>query len=318
MCNGGSESYIRAARSLWTETRVSRPATRPTPAQTDMPDIVFFNGSYLDRDQVRISPDDRGFLFADGIYEVVRFYGGRPFELQAHLARMVNGLRSLRIDGVDADMVETMVPELLNRNGLSGSDALLYLQITRGVAPRVHHFPDEQTEPTVFASVRAFSPSVDPAVGAAVITAPDHRWTRCDIKTVALLPNCMAAQEAHERGAVEAVLVRDGVALEGTRSSFFGVIDGEVRTAPRTNYILPSVTRAVTLELCREDGIPFDERPILLEELEIADELFLVGTTTEILPVIQLDGRNVQDGRPGPVALRLAELFRARTESGAP
>ena len=138
-----------------------------------------------------------------------------------------------------------------------------------------------------------------------------------DIKTVALLPNCMAAQDAHERGAVEAVLVRDGVALEGTRSSFFGVIDGEVRTAPRTNYILPSVTRAVTLELCREDGIPFDERPILLEELEIADELFLVGTTTEILPIIQLDGRNVQDGRPGPVALRLAELFRARTESGA-
>jgi D-alanine transaminase len=168
----------------------------------------------------------------------------------------------------------------------------------------------------VFASVRAFSSSVDPTVGAAVITAPDHRWTRCDIKTIALLPNCMAAQDAHERGAVEAVLVRDGVALEGTRSSFFGVIDGEVRTAPRTNYILPSVTRAVTLELCRENGIPCDERPILLEELDGADELFLSGTTTEILPIVQIDGRKVQDGLPGPVALRLAELFRARTESG--
>ena len=184
-----------------------------------MPDIVFFNGSYLDRDQVRISPDDRGFLFADGIYEVVRFYGGRPFELQAHLARMVDGLRSLRIEGVEAGTIETVVSELRDRNGLSDSDALLYLQITRGVAPRVHHFPDEKTEPTVFASIRAFSPSVDPTVGAAVITAPDHRWTRCDIKSVALLPNCMASQDAHEAGAIEAVLVRDGVALEGTRSS---------------------------------------------------------------------------------------------------
>ena len=282
-----------------------------------MPDIVFFNGSYLDRDQVRISPDDRGFLFADGIYEVVRFYGGRPFELQAHLARMVDGLRSLRIDGVEAGTIESVVSGLRDRNGLSDSDALLYLQITRGVAPRVHHFPDEKTEPTVFASIRAFSPSVDPAVGAAVITAPDHRWTRCDIKSVALLPNCMASQDAHEAGAIEAVLVRDGVALEGTRSSFFGVVDGEVRTAPRSNYILPSVTRAVTLQLCREHGIPCDERPILLEELEVADELFLVGTTTEILPIIQVDGRKVRDGRPGPVALRLAELFRARTGAGA-
>jgi D-alanine transaminase len=282
-----------------------------------MPDIVFFNGSYLDRDQVRISPDDRGFLFADGIYEVVRFYGGRPFELPAHLARMVDGLRSLQIDGVEASMVQTVCSELIARNELSGSDALLYLQITRGVAPRVHHYPDEQTEPTVYATVRPFTSPVDPTVGVPVITAPDHRWTRCDIKTVALLPNCMAAQEAHERGAFEAVLVRDGVALEGTKSSFFGVIDGEVRTAPRSNYILPSVTRAVTLELCREHGIPCDERPILLEELDGADELFLSGTTAEILPIIQVDGRQVRDGRPGPIALRLAKLFRARTESAS-
>jgi len=282
-----------------------------------MSDIVFFNGSYLDRDQVRISPDDRGFLFADGIYEVVRFYGGQPFELQAHLARMVNGLRSMRIEGVEESMVETLASELVARNGLSDSDALLYLQITRGVAPRVHHFPDAQVQPTVFASIRPFTSSVDPSVGVPVITSPDHRWTRCDIKSIALLPNCMAAQDAHERGAFEAVLVRDGVALEGTRSSFFGVIDGKVRTAPRSNYILPSITRAVTLELCRENTIPCDERPILLEELDGADELFLSGTTTEILPIIEVDGRKVGDGIPGPIALRLAELFRARVESGS-
>ncbi len=285
--------------------------------RTIMSDIVFFNGAYLQRDEVRISPDDRGFLFADGIYEVVRFYRGKPFELAAHSTRMVDGLGSLRIRGVDASAVERLALELIVRNGLSDSDALLYLQITRGVAPRVHHFPDPEVEPTVFALVRAFRSSVDPAVGVPVITAPDHRWTRCDIKTVALLPNCMAAQEAHEREAYEAVLVRDGVALEGTRSSFFAVVDGEVRTAPRSNYILPSVTRAVTLELCREHGIPCDEKPILIEELERADELFLAGTTTEILPIVRVDDREVGDGRPGPIALQLARLFRVRTEAAS-
>jgi D-alanine transaminase len=125
----------------------------------------------------------------------------------------------------------------------------------------------------------------------------------------------MAAQDAHERGAYEAVLVRDGVALEGTRSSFFAVVDGEVRTAPRNNYILPSVTRAVALELCREHDIPCAETPILVEELERADELFLAGTTTEILPIVRVDDRQVGDGRPGPVARRLADLFGDRTGS---
>ncbi len=280
-----------------------------------MSDIAYFNGSYLDRSEVRISPDDRGFLFADGIYEVIRFYGGRPFEIGAHLARLADGLRALRIQGVDAGSIGTVCLELRDRNGLEDSDAVLYLQVTRGAAARVHRFPEGEVEPTVYATIRSFASSTDPAVGATVVTAPDHRWTRCDIKSVSLLPNCMAAQEAHERGAFEAVLVRDGVALEGTRSSFFAVIDGEVRTAPRSTYILPSVTRAVALELCREGGIPFDERPVLLEEARAADELFLAGTTTEILPVVRMDGRPVGSGAPGPIALRLAELFRERARA---
>lgn len=280
-----------------------------------MPDTVFFNGAYLEREQVRISPDDRGFLFADGIYEVVRYYGGRPFELGAHIQRMRDGLSALRIEGVDPDAIPGIGTELLARNGLESSDAILYLQVTRGAAPRVHHFPDSPVEPTLFVTVRAFTPSVDPSVGIGVITAPDHRWTRCDIKSVSLLPNCMAAQDAHERGAYEAVLVRDGVALEGTRSSFLAVIDGEVRTAPKSNYILPGVTRAVALELCAEAEIPFAERPVLLEEMLGADELFLAGTTTEILPIVEVDGSPVGPGRPGPIASRLADLFRARTES---
>jgi D-alanine transaminase len=280
-----------------------------------MADIVFFNGSYIPRHEVRISPDDRGFLFADGIYEVVRYYRGRPFGLRQHVERMRNGLRSLRIEGAEPDRMPDIFDELIRRNGLTASDAVLYLQITRGAAPRTHHFPDESVEPTVYVTVRPFSSSVDPEAGVAVITAPDHRWTRCDIKSVALLPNCMAAQEAHERGAYEAVLIRDGVALEGTRTSFFAVIGGEVRTAPLSNYILPSVSRAVALELCREAGLPCAELPVLLEDLGRAEELFLAGTTTEILPIVELDGRAINGGTPGPVTRRLVEMFRARVEA---
>ena len=280
-----------------------------------MPDTVYFNGSYIPRDEVRISPDDRGFLFADGIYEVVRYYRGRPFGLKQHVERMRDGLSALRIRGVEPDRMPGIFDELIRRNGLEAGDAVLYLQVTRGAAPRIHHFPDGPVEPTVFVAVRPFASTVDPAVGVSAITAPDHRWTRCDIKSVSLLPNCMAAQEAHERGAYEAVLVRDGVALEGTRTSFFAVVDGEVRTAPLSNYILPSVSRGIALELCREAGVPCAELPVLLEELHRAEELFLAGTTTEILPIVELDGRTVGDGKPGPVSLRLVDLFRKRVEA---
>jgi D-alanine transaminase len=275
-----------------------------------MAETVYFNGSYVRKDEVRISPDDRGFLFSDGIYEVVRSYFGRPFELEAHLGRMTDGLAALRIRGVDAGTIGKVFLELLDRNGLRDSDAILYAQVTRGAAPRTHHFPSPDVPPTVYAAARAFTASVDPAEGVAAITAPDHRWTRCDIKSVSLLANCLAAQQAREEGAYEAILVRDGVALEGTHSCFFAVIDGVVRTSPRSNYILPSVTRAVVLRLCRENGIEADERPVLLEECRRADELFLAATTAEVMPIVRLDGSDVGPGRPGPVTLRLVSLFR--------
>jgi D-alanine transaminase len=219
------------------------------------------------------------------------------------------GLEAMRIRGIDPETVAGLPDALLARNGLEGRDAVFYLQITRGVATRTHWFPDPAPEPTVYAAARAFTPSSDPAAGCSVITRPDHRWTRCDIKSVALLPNCMAAEDARSAGAYEAVLVRDGVALEGTRSNLFAVIDGVVRTAPLSNYILPGITRGVVLELCRSHAIPCLERPILLEELEAAEEVFLAGTTTEVLGVVEIDGRPVGAGAPGPVTLRIAELF---------
>jgi D-alanine transaminase len=277
-----------------------------------MPPIVYLNGSYLEKDQAHISPDDRGFLFGDGIYDVGRAYGGKFFALDRHLKRMADGLAALRIQGIDARDLEPVCHELLERNGLAQDDAIVYLQVTRGAAPRIHAFPDPAVKPTVYATVSPFKPKGDQSVGVGVITAPDLRWTRCDIKSVALLANCLAAQAAREGGVPEAVLLRDGVALEGTHTSFFGVIDGVVRTAPLSNYILPSITRAVVLEICQEAAIPHREFPVLQHELGTADELFLAGTTMEVMPIVTVDGRAVADGKPGPVSKRLLELFRKK------
>lgn len=280
-----------------------------------MSDVVFFNGSYAPKGEVSISPDDRGFLLSDGIYEVVRVYHGAPFEMQAHVDRLADGLAALRIEGADARRLPEVTDELIRRNGLENEDACVYVQITRGAAPRTHHFPDVAVEPTYYAAAWGFTPTTDPEVGVEVVTSPDHRWTRCDVKSVSLLGNVLAAQEAHEAGAYEAILVRDGVALEGTRTSLFGVVDGVVRTAPLSNYILPSVTRAVAIDLAREADIPVDERPLLLAEFRAADELFLAGTTTEIMPIVRVDGQPVGGGRPGPITGELARRFAGRVAS---
>jgi D-alanine transaminase len=276
-----------------------------------MAPIVYFNGAYVSKDDVRISPDDRGFLFADGLYEVARSYDGRLFELEAHMARLAAGLAALEIHGVDVAAVTRAFPELVRRNDLTTSDATVYLQVTRGAAPRVHAFPDPAVPPTVYAEARRLLPRADPARGVAIITEPDVRWARCDIKSVALLPNCLANQKARAAGAIEAVLIKDGVAIEGTTSAFLAVFGGEVRTAPNSNYILPSVSRDVALRLCRREGIPVRETPVFAHELAAADELFLASTTLEVMPIVQVDGRPVRDGRPGPVATRLNALFHA-------
>ena len=278
-----------------------------------MSPIVYFNGAYIPKDEVRISPDDRGFLFADGVYEVVRSYGGRLFGLESHLARLSTGLRALAIDGVDVPGLGQVFRELFRRNDLATADATVYLQITRGAAPRTHAFPDPAPAPTVYSEAKKFAPRGDPAVGVGVITVPDTRWARCDIKTVGLLPNCLANQRARSAGATEAVFVRDGVAIEATASSFFAVVDGEVRTAPASNYILPSISRSVVLRLCREHGIAHAETPVFLYDLERATEVFLAGTTLEVMPVVRVDARAIAGGKPGPITRRLHELFRMET-----
>jgi D-alanine transaminase len=271
--------------------------------------IAFFNGIFVPKDDVRVTPDDRGFLFGDGVYEVARTYGGKLFALDRHLARLRYSLDQLRIQGVELEKLPDVFRELLTRNKLESKDAVVYLQVTRGSALRTHAFPDSPVSPTVYGFAAAIVPKFDPQKGVAAITVADTRWARCDIKSVSLVANCLANQQAVEAGAFEAIFVRDGVALEGSHTSFFAVIGGEVRTAPLTNYVLPSVTRRLVVELCASHGMAVRETPIFQHELNQADELFLAGTTTEVLPVVKLDGHPVRGGRPGPVTNRLRELF---------
>ena len=274
-----------------------------------MSSIVYFNGEFLPKEQVHVSPDDRGFLFGDGVYDVTLTYGGRLFRIDDHLQRMANGLKALEITGIDVDGLGTVGKELIKRNNLDSYSQALYLQVTRGVARRTHHFPTTDIPPTVYATISPFARKGDPEHGAPIITVPDVRWSRCDIKSICLLPNCLANQKAKEQGAHEAFFVRDGAVLEGAASSFFAVFDGVVSTPPLTNYVLPGVTRKVVLELCAKHEIPTRLESVFQQHLLDADELFIAGTTTEVVPVTAVDGIPVGDGKPGPVARKISELF---------
>lgn len=274
--------------------------------------LIYLNGSYLPASEARIPVEDRGFLFADGVYEVVRILGGRPHLMREHLERMGVGLGELRIDFDGVWGLEEVAARLIEENRLGETDATLYLQVTRGTAPRRHAFPSPRTPATVLAFAREFTPH--PAEhyddGVATITVPETRWARCDIKSIALLANVLANQRAKESGAYEALFVRDGVVLEGSQSNLFAVRDGVLLTYPRCNYILPGITRALVMELATGLGIPTREAPIYFSELDRVDELFLTGTTTEVMPVVRVDGRVIGDGAPGPVTRRLLQEYR--------
>ena len=278
--------------------------------------VVYLNGEFLPRAAARVSVDDRGFLFGDGAYEVTRVVDGRLFEAERHRRRLARTLDGLQIDrsGIDLEALDRAAERLLAENGLLEGEATVYVQVTRGAAvPRTHHFPPAGTRPTVYAAATRFVPPTKLRErGASVITVPDIRWSRCDLKTVNLLPNALAKQAAVAAGADEAIFVRDGVLMEGSHSNLFAVVDGELRTAPATNYILPGITRDVVLELARGAGIAVREYPLLHAELPRAAELFLTSTTSDVLPVVRIDGATVGAGAPGPVTRRLYEAFALR------
>ena len=277
---------------------------------------VYLNGEYLPKDEAKISVDDRGFLLADGVYEVTCFYEGVPFYQDRHLARLRRGLEWMRIP-FDARVMDEVSSQLIAHNALeSASTSLVYMQITRGVAPRTHYFPKEPVTPTVYAFAKAWDRPVPERwnQGFSAQTVTDRRWGRVDIKTICLLPNVLAFQEALDAGADDAILVKDGVALEGAHQNFWGVFGGTVVTHPVTQIILPGITRGVVLEVARDQGIPVEERPIQVEELARADELFFTGTTGEVRSCVKVDGRAVGKGGVGPVTRALSEGFMKRVE----
>ena len=278
---------------------------------------VYLNGEFLPKDRATISADDRGFLLSDGIYEVTPAYRGRLFRIEQHMRRLRHGLDALRIEYDSAGLPE-MHADLIAANSLDTEDvAIVYLQITRGAAPRTHHFPPEGTPPTVYAFAQAYHrpASARWARGYEAVTVPDDRWARVDIKSIGLLPNVLAQQAAAEAGVADALLVKDGVALEGSHNNLFAVFDGVVTTHPATHQILHGVTRAYVIELAKGQGLPVEERPVTLEEIRAADEIFFTGTTTEVRPTVRLDDQPVGSGKVGPVARALYEAFQAGTQA---
>ena len=279
----------------------------------DPKDIVYINGTFLQRREARVSVEDRGFVFGDGVYEVLRAINGRLFATRFHNDRLKRSLEGVRINLAKGDSPAGFVDigrQLLKENDLTRGEATLYMQVTRGATTRAHNFPPPDIAPTVYISVARFTPYAELAqTGASAISHPDLRWARCDLKTLNLLPNILASQTAKEQGAFEAMLIRDGVVTEGTRTNFFGVVNGSLRTHPSDNHILPGITRSVLRDLARDLSIGVDETPILVSEIPKLSELFLTGTTTDVMPVVKLDDKPVGGGRPGELTRRLQRVL---------
>jgi D-alanine transaminase len=288
---------------------------------------VYLNGSYADRSTARVSVEDRGFIFGDGCYEVWRAVNGTLFEFERHRSRLEHGLRELEIARpaeLESAALRTIAERLLDGNGARDGNATFYVQVTRGAAPRTHYFPPSGTPPTVYATASRFTPppAAMRASGAAALTMPDIRWLRCDLKTIQLLPNVLGKQRAVSTGAVDTIFVRDGTVTEGTHTNVFAVVGGIVRTHPLSHHILAGVTRDVVLELAAGLGIAIREEAVTADELRDATEVFLTGTTTDVLGITSLDGGPVGTGRPGPITAALydalAERLGLRAEIAAP
>ncbi len=272
--------------------------------------LANWNGEEMPLSEVRVSVLDRGFLFGDGVYEVLRVYQGQPFLEAEHLDRFRRSLGKISID-CDVDRLIERMRTTLQRSGVQ--EGQVYMQVTRGAAPRTHRFPAGEVSPNELIYVERLE--ADPyatarEVGAAAITVPDLRWKRCDIKSVNLLANCLAAQQAAEHDCVEALLVdAEGIITEASHSSVFGVRGGAVLTSPLSPSILPGITRGLVTNLAARCDIPVEETSFAAADIPVLDELFLTGTTSEVLPLVRVDGELIRDGLPGPVTRRLQSAY---------
>ena len=274
-----------------------------------MVQIVHLNGQFLPLEEARVPVLDRGFIFGDGVYEVIPVYSRHPFRLQDHLTRLQHSLDGIRLANPHSDTEwAALVGELVARN--EGEDQYVYLHITRGVAKRDHAFPKD-TPPTVFMMSNPLLPP-DPALrqnGVAAVTAVDNRWLRCDIKAISLLPNVLLRQQAVDAGTAETVMLRDGFLSEGSASNIFVVKNGVLLAPPKGPLMLPGITYDVVIELAAANGIVFHVEPVPESTLRSADEIWLTSSTKEILPVTHLDGQAVGSGLPGPLYRKLDQLY---------
>ncbi|WP_437228677.1 D-amino acid aminotransferase [Planctomicrobium sp. SH661] len=272
--------------------------------------LANWNGQEMPLADVRVSVLDRAFLFGDAVYEAIRVYNGRPFLFDDHIQRLQRNLEKMQL-AADSRRIATRILQTLQHSGVQ--TGLIYIQVTRGEAPRTHHFPDRAVRPNELIYIKHMD---DPyqrqrREGAKVILIDDLRWKRCDIKSVNLLANCLGAEEAHSRGCDEAIFVEsNGTLIEGTHTSLFAVRDGCILTAPLGSNILPGITRKLVLRLAENCGIPVREQGLHRDDLSEIDELFLTGTSTEVLPVVRVDETPIGNGAPGPVVAALQEAYR--------
>ncbi|WP_108671351.1 D-amino-acid transaminase [Peribacillus acanthi] len=276
---------------------------------------VLLQDQLIDREDAKVDLEDRGYQFGDGVYEVIRIYNGKMFTTDGHLNRLFESASKI---GITIPFQKEILKDLLHQLIVENDVKLgtVYMQVTRGASPRNHVFPDSSVKPVLTASTRDYPRSIEiMEQGFKAITLEDIRWLRCDIKSLNLLGNVMAKQKAIEAGCFEAIQHRSGMVTEGSTSNVSIVKDGVVFTHPANNLILNGISRQVMLKTCVKSETPYEEKPFTLEQLMNADEVFISGTTVEIAPVVEIDGRRIGEGKLGPITARLQKLFQAEIEA---
>ena len=264
-------------------------------------DIVYINGEFVEKSKAKISVFDRGFLFADGVYEVIPRFNGSFLGFEEHLTRLARSLNEIEISNFDLN-VKGIAEELLVKNNIKKENCGLYLQVTRGAgSKRDHSFLKQELKPTVFMMYQPveLKDKSEVAKGYSASTAEDLRWDRCDIKSISLLPNILAKSSAERRGSLEVIFHKNGIVTEGSASNVFIVNDGTVYTPKATKNILGGITREMVVDICTDEGIQFEEKDLSLEDLYGADEIWVTSSTKLVAPIVKLDGKAISHGSSG-------------------
>jgi D-alanine transaminase len=277
---------------------------------TNNKQTVYLNGRYLPVNQAQVSVLDRGFLFGDGVYEVIPVFSDKPFRLHEHLLRLDDSLNGIRLPSpFNHKEWKEIFSSLVEQNG--GGNLSIYLQVTRGASDKRDHSLPEKPRPTVFAMCAPMPLSIPPEEqnGACAITLEDNRWHACNVKAITLLANILLRQKAVDKGCAEAILLRNGIVTEGAASNLFAVISNKLVTPPKSNHVLPGITRDLIIELANANYLPCEERLITEAELHQASEIWVTSSTREILPIIKLDEHIIGEGKPGPLWLKMQTLY---------